>query len=911
MSLKEILESNNGANFYKADLHLHSPADASFSTKQLIDTAQKKKEFAKTYCEALRKAEIRIAAITDHNQIGQEWFSLIQEEAGKSGITVFPGVELSINEGKRAIHIIVIFDVSENLVKINDAITAIFGGKARFDEQGMPALSETGLEGAISRLKENHKCICIAAHPSNDKGLFKELSQPKIAELLKKIDLSAFENLNKDTVNGFIISQKDKLRGVRIPPVIYSSDSKKIEDINPVRNKISNGVKSDQPNASRFTFIKISDFSLEGLRQALIDPESRIRLPRELKKESYTKIIGFESIGANFLSGIRIHFNDNLQCLIGGRGTGKSAILESIRYTLGFEPLYEQDSRFRLIRHSLGSGGKGVVYIKHKFDKLYKVERILEEEPRVYEFAGELSGENVLKEDWKEIKISPQYIFAPDPAPEMFGQKEIYAVSQTDEYQLNLIDGIIGKDLDGIRQEKKELIDNLRTNARAILDINKDLIKKEDYEKELERISQELKLYKEQGVAEKLEREARLNRERQNLHSIGDKLQKTYEQCTLFTTDITDILESILKISTGEISPEIFDELKTDVLKTKGDLSLLSNQIIEKVRDLLKLQKEKLLQWEKKYKEFQDELAQTKQALRTDKLDPDRFLHLDKKKNSLTPLINELRKAEKKLINLRADRENLIKGLDDLHYKEHLKREEKIEEINGKLEDVLKIEVLYKGFKTTFNEYLVTAFKGSKIRTENFKDIITKGDAITFAKTVREGKEALKQKYDLTDTTASQIVEWLKEEKLMEMEAFIIPDRIEIKLKLGDDYKSFSDLSLGQKCTSLLLILLLEKDIPLIVDQPEDDLDNRFIYEDVIKILRKEKFRRQFIVATHNANIPVLGDAELVTVLETHKDKCRIKDMGSIDNKDVSDSIKEILEGGKEAFMRRKEKYGF
>ena len=117
-----------------------------------------------------------------------------------------------------------------------------------------------------------------------------------------------------------------------------------------------------------------------------------------------------------------------------------------------------------------------------------------------------------------------------------------------------------------------------------------------------------------------------------------------------------------------------------------------------------------------------------------------------------------------------------------------------------------------------------------------------------------------------------------------------------------------------------LLILLLESGAPLIVDQPEDDLDNRFITENVIPRVRKEKARRQFIFATHNANIPVLGDAELILGLtssgeagdsNTGQATIDSKHVGSIDFSFVRQLVEEILEGGEAAFELRRRKYGF
>ena len=133
----------------------------------------------------------------------------------------------------------------------------------------------------------------------------------------------------------------------------------------------------------------------------------------------------------------------------------------------------------------------------------------------------------------------------------------------------------------------------------------------------------------------------------------------------------------------------------------------------------------------------------------------------------------------------------------------------------------------------------------------------------------------------------------------------------------GGVWEALDDLSTGQKATAVLLLVLLESDAPLIVDQPEDDLDNRFITEGVVPKMREEKRRRQFIFATHNANIPVLGDAELIAALSASGEAGRghaeipADCEGSIDSTTVRELVEEILEGGREAFEMRRLKYGF
>jgi len=156
----------------------------------------------------------------------------------------------------------------------------------------------------------------------------------------------------------------------------------------------------------------------------------------------------------------------------------------------------------------------------------------------------------------------------------------------------------------------------------------------------------------------------------------------------------------------------------------------------------------------------------------------------------------------------------------------------------------------------------------------------------------------------------------------MKIEELELPATTKVELNTASEaepeaWRALEALSTGQKATAVLLLLLLESEAPLIVDQPEDDLDNRFITDGVVPIMKNEKRKRQFIFSTHNANIPVLGDAELILGLSTDIQngavQGRISDchMGSIDVQSVREMVEEILEGGKPAFEMRRLKYGF
>jgi len=134
-------------------------------------------------------------------------------------------------------------------------------------------------------------------------------------------------------------------------------------------------------------------------------------------------------------------------------------------------------------------------------------------------------------------------------------------------------------------------------------------------------------------------------------------------------------------------------------------------------------------------------------------------------------------------------------------------------------------------------------------------------------------------------------------------------DLPQIELLEGDSGATRWKLSTGQKCTTILPILLLESSNPLLVDQLEDNLDNRYIYDTVVNAIQQVKQRRQLILITHNPNIPVLGEASGVYVLTSTGERSRVANRGSVD--DCKDEIINLLEGGKEAFVRRKERYNY
>ena len=165
---------------------------------------------------------------------------------------------------------------------------------------------------------------------------------------------------------------------------------------------------------------------------------------------------------------------------------------------------------------------------------------------------------------------------------------------------------------------------------------------------------------------------------------------------------------------------------------------------------------------------------------------------------------------------------------------------------------------------------------------------------------------------------ADRLIHWLtsEESRLFEMETFVPQDAFRLKLRVDGQFRSLERLSVSQGATAVLFLLFGIENRILVIDQPEDYLDDRFMREEMLQILREQKRlkdqhpRRQVILATHDATIPVMGDAELVVPLEVRDDHTYAVGQASIDDRSIREIIETSMQGGKEAFQRRAEKYG-
>ena len=179
------------------------------------------------------------------------------------------------------------------------------------------------------------------------------------------------------------------------------------------------------------------------------------------------------------------------------------------------------------------------------------------------------------------------------------------------------------------------------------------------------------------------------------------------------------------------------------------------------------------------------------------------------------------------------------------------------------------------------------------------------------ARAIREGAEAV-EALGCTGTTAVKVAA-LAPPVVRACEEADVPDQVTVEIDIGvtgaENWTPVTEVSPGQRATALLALVLASGTKPLIIDQPEDDLDNRYIYDEVVKLLGDVCNRRQVIVATHNANVAVLGDAELVLALDAESDRGKVMALGGLESPAVAETARRILEGGDEAFQARYRRY--
>lgn len=858
----------HGSRWVRADFHLHTRKDKEFKDQGAEN------DFVARYVAALKQADIRVGAITNHNKFDREEFKTLRKAAKKEDIYLMPGVELSVKDGKNGIHVLVIFhedwvDNQANTDHINAFLTATFVGQSGYDNAN--ARSNDDLSQTIQKLDKFEKdYFLIFAHVETDSGLWGALDGGRITEIGKndafRCRTAAFQKVRTRDLRTKVQAWLNDW----YPAEVEGSDPKKIDDI----------------GTDKHTYLKVGAFTFEAVQFTLKPGADRL-LPQLSQRQphSWVRSLRFEG---GILDGQRVNLSPEMNCLIGIRGSGKSAVLECLRFALELplpESSDEVDLNYKqeLVRFALSSGGKVVVEAEDAQGRCYEIRRILNERMDVY-FDGELRP---------GVRI-------PVKNPLFFGQKELVKRGEGSEGEL--VKRLLGNKLDAVQRDiaaQHQRVLDVLTN----LDKLKDLDQLEaEYQNKKKDTEFRLELFRKHGVEEQLRRQVEFNSDVTNARRAIDLADSFVRAYDTFLREQEVELAAQPRLESKENS-DVIAEINT-ILDRIRKAPEKAKVLLQEARADTAALREKLRELERRRETLKEEFANIERKLSEQlqqtggiSVRPDDFVKLNTELQKVKLALAETAKSRTRKNALRDELLKELKRLNELWHQEFKEIDVEIKKLNSS-QSALRITPKYKGDRTALLKELQDHFRGSRLREATLVSAI-------------DGHADFISLYEGLDTICAglgdsgEVFRRYFNEAKSSLLVWQVPNTFEIEYH----GKALRDHSLGQRASALILFILSQRDNDLIViDQPEDDLDNQTIFEDVIKLIRTLKTNLQFIFATHNANFPVLGDAEQVGACVFAGGKASIQ-VGSIDQPDIQKAIVSIMEGGHEAFARRKEIY--
>ena len=885
-----MTEEYTRARFWKCALQVNSHSYIKYRGQ---DHGLSEAEYNAQLLKICLDEKIKVIGIADHGNVGG--VDAIRNVMYPEGILVFPGFEISSSE---KIHFVCLFPEDISTTELDRYLGNL---DLLEPEQGILP-SRLSAEQIFSKIEELGGFI-YAAHCTEDRGLLKarmnhiwqnpSLKSAQIPETIEDLKSTEDDFYRKALLN----KNLDYKREIPIA-VINAKDVEKPETLKDSRASC---------------LIKMTNPSFEALKQAFQDPDSRVRLNSEVFEEYYSRIESVKITGG-YLDEADIDFSEHLNTVIGGRGSGKSTLLESVRYALELEPVAASAKRQHqeIIKENIGkSKGRIELIIRSSVmnGQKYTIARRHGENATVKDEQGEISS------------FLPSDIL---PGCEVYGQNEIYEIAQDQRAQKQLLGRFVGNEYNEYEEKTKAALNALVQNRSKLSKAIESQASVEDELNQLPKLQERLQQFRELGIEDKLKIIPHLETEKRLRRRIEDeeldKILQAMEQ-------INDALPDTEFLSDSRIKILPHSDLLQKIRASLDGLKTEAQQMLEKLRVTSEKHRFKIVQ----------HITALGQVIRDeeDKLD-DIFKKLPSAEGKsgrevgaeyqrllqtiekINPKKNALATWKAQVAELRKRRRSLLDELSGYRAERTAKFETAVKKLNNKLKNNLKLTVKPEANRQPVIDFLLdcnleNVASGRLEWIRNVDDF----SPLKLADLIEKGSEELAGSgWGITPTVANALGK-LSASRILELQEIELPDLIEIQLNIahhGDPkYRSLERLSTGQQCTAILHLLLLQNRDPLIMDQPEDNLDNAFIADRIVMELRNAKLNRQFIFATHNANIPVFGDAEWIGVLTVEDGRGVIskENQGAVDDPKVKEQAATILEGGKTAFNQRKLKYGY
>jgi DNA repair ATPase RecN len=614
------------------------------------------------------------------------------------------------------------------------------------------------------------------------------------------------------------------------------------------------------------------------------------------------------SATGGFLQNVDIDFKPGLNCIIGARGTCKSTLVESIRFAFNcgdrkIEQLTRQpklDQPQGLIRASLPVGAIQCEIELHDSHgpSTAMIERELDGPSRIY------------KEGVRE-HANPDLL----DGIEIFSQSDLQRIAEEDQQamRLDLIDRPNKREINEQRVKRNERIKKLKEigpRIRTIRERSAVLSREVSLLADLRQQLDGLQASRPQLPAD-LERNHKLALQRK---AILVDLKDAVE----IWTDLQDYLDSrdtllqqlastILRLKRHEHPSVVAMSDKLAKLQKRfRELEALSSYCFDlKLDSDMELAANLFEQENEDYYKLRQEQQQINESLKKEEMLRSQVEHLETLNEELDRLRTEKSGLQQQRQSYRAE----IESISDRIYQMRLTE---VNAINEKHSNVVVLALKAGSQAILYRNRLSELLSGSRIKQQEevARDLANRLKPSELIDLIEEGKA--KEISDVVGRDIGQInrvtSQLADHEDLYTLEETIFEDSLDVTMYDNGRPKAVETLSKGQKATALLPLVLRPAPYPLIIDQPEDDLDNSFIYRSLVQVVAELKKERQIIFVTHNANIPVLGEADHVVVMRMRTPEVAEQPKtGTVD--ETKREILELLEGGQEAFERREARY--
>ena len=596
-------------------------------------------------------------------------------------------------------------------------------------------------------------------------------------------------------------------------------------------------------------------------------------------------------IEGGFLSGFDVAFSSGLNVLIGARGTGKTSIIELIRFALAARN-HTPEAAARSADHAGAVLEDGSVTIKigDSFDTVT---------------VSRATGEDLRQTTWEYDQ------------PFVFSQTEIENLGLSEAGRLRLLDSFISGSAT-LAVEEDAAIAAIRSAFKEITAAEIDRTNLSIGLDRIEALQERINMLEHQELQYRA-KSADLEDKQKQLAEINVLVSaSTVREGVLrrFVESTDQWASTLAVLVSADFGAEAWDPLDgEDPLDgLRSEYATLVSEIQALERRFGTLNEKASIACER----LETKRQRTEGTARDVREEVETLVagagsisrHLSQARTEVAQLMSRRKLVDERdqyLLELRMRRDKRIKDLDLVRYRRFTQREDVAKSLTKSLSPQIRISVDRYGQYAEYSKALIDALRGSGMRYTDLVPALTESvsphELVKFIDS--NDFVSLADLASIPSDRAARVLGYLRENGASDFVVASIEDNVRMSLLDGVDYKDVENLSAGQRCTVILSIILQHTSRTLIIDQPEDHLDNAYIATTVIKAIRNRKQHGQLIISTHNANIPVLGGADLVIEMTSDGRNGFVQVCEQLSGIKAVDAITNVMEGGREAFSNR------